>query len=97
MLPRTRLAPATGAGLSPFLFCNEITVAADGASLVCPQCADANLHLDAVHFAIPSDEHYTPTVGLSIDPDTGGSHRRPGPRASRRAESRADAGHRLLV
>jgi len=71
MLPRTRLAPATGAGLSPFLFCNEITVAADGAPLACPQCAGANLHLDTVHFATPSDEHCTPTVGVSIDPDTG--------------------------
>jgi len=69
--PNNRLTPATDAGLGPFLLCNEITVAADGAPLACPQCTGANLHLDAVHFATPTDEHYTPTVGLSIDPDTG--------------------------
>ena len=70
MMPNNRRTPATDAGLAPFLFCNEITVAADGAPLACPQCTGANLHLDAVHFATLTDEHYTPTVG-SIDPDTG--------------------------
>jgi hypothetical protein len=71
MLPHTRLASAVGAGLSPFLFCNEIAVAADGAPLACPECAGPNLHLDTVHFATPTDEHYTPTLSLRIDPDTG--------------------------
>jgi len=36
-----------------------------------PQCTGPNLHLDTVHFATPTDEHHTPTVGLSIAPDTG--------------------------
>jgi hypothetical protein len=30
-----------------------------------------DLHLDAIHFATPTDGHYTPTVGASIDPVTG--------------------------
>ena len=70
MMPNNRRTPATDAGLAPFLFCNEITVAADGAPLACPQCAGPNPHLDAIHFATPTDEHYTPTVGLTIDLDT---------------------------
>jgi hypothetical protein len=46
-------------------------VAADGAPLACPQRTGATLHLDTVHFATPTNEHYIPTVGLSIAPDTG--------------------------
>lgn|SRR5574341_1268327 len=71
MMPNNRLTPAIDAGLTPLLFCNEITVAAAAAPLACPQCTGANLHHDTVHFATPANEHHTPTVGLSIDPDTG--------------------------
>jgi len=63
--------PATGDGLAPFLFWNEIAVSAHGAALACPQCAGANLHLDAVHFAAPTDGGYTPTTGLTIIPASG--------------------------
>jgi hypothetical protein len=63
MMPNNRLTPAADTGLTPLLFCNEITVAADAAPLACPQCTGANLHLDTVHFATPTDEHYTPAVG----------------------------------
>jgi hypothetical protein len=72
-MPNNRVAPVTDVGLSPLLFCHEITGTADGTPLACPQCTGANLHLDTVHFATPTTEHYTPTVGLSIDPDTGAS------------------------
>jgi hypothetical protein len=70
MMPNNRRAPATDIGLTPLLFCNEITIAADAAPLACPQCAGPNLHLDKIRFAAPTDEHYTPTLGLGIDPDT---------------------------
>jgi len=71
MIPNNRLTAATGVDLAPFLFWSEATVSTDGAPLACPQCAGPNLHLDAVHFATPSDDHYTPTIGMSINPDTG--------------------------
>jgi hypothetical protein len=70
-MPNNRLSPATATGLTPLLFCNEITVAADAAPLACPQCTGANLHLDTVHFATPTNDPYRPAVGLSINPDTG--------------------------
>jgi hypothetical protein len=58
-------------GLAPFLFWNEITTGGGGAPLACPQCAGAHLHLGPIHFAIPTEEHYTPGAGMTIDPHTG--------------------------
>lgn len=63
--------PATGEGLAPFLYWNENTISSSGAPLACPQCASANLHLAAIHFAVPTQSHYTPTIAVTIDPDTG--------------------------
>lgn len=68
MSPNNRVAPATDTGLTPFLFCNEITVVADGAPLACPQCTGPHLHLDTIHFATPTNEHYNPAVGLASIP-----------------------------
>lgn len=70
MIPTERFTAATDESVTPFLFWDEINVCAGGAALACPQCAGPNLHLDTVHFATPTDDHYTPTVGASIDPDT---------------------------
>lgn len=70
-MPNDRLTAISDDGLVPFLFWNEITTSATGAALACPQCACANLHLDTIHFATPTDGHYTPTIGLSINPVTG--------------------------
>jgi len=33
--------------------------------------AGANLHLSLVFFAVPTQDHYTPTIAVTIDPDTG--------------------------
>ena len=63
--------PRAEEGSSPFLFWNHDAVSAHGAAVACPQCAGGNLHLDTVHFAVPTRDHYTPTVGLSINPTTG--------------------------
>lgn len=71
MIPTERFRAATDESVTPFLFWNESNVCAGGAALACPQCAGPNLHLDTVHFATPTDDRYTPTVGASIDPDTG--------------------------
>ena len=70
-MPLDRLRPTTGADLTPLLFWNDNTPCAGGAALACPQCAGANLHLDTIHFAVPTDDHYTPTVGVSISPHNG--------------------------
>jgi hypothetical protein len=67
----TREYPAPDTTTTPFLLWTDTMVSADGAALACPQCAGPNLHLDTVHFAGPADNQYTPTVGLSINPDTG--------------------------
>jgi hypothetical protein len=71
MRPITRPNAAPDAELTPLLFWNEITAGGGGAPLACPQCAGANLHLDTIYFATPTEDHYTPTVGLRIHPDTG--------------------------
>jgi hypothetical protein len=71
MTTRVRVHPAMDAATTPFLLWNETTTSADAAGLACPQCAGPNLHFDAIHLAIPIDDHYTPAVGLSINPDTG--------------------------
>ena len=71
MIPTERCTPAVDDSVTPFLLWNELDVCAGGAALACPQCAGPNLHLDAIHFAAPTDNHYTPTVGASIDPTTG--------------------------
>jgi hypothetical protein len=63
--------PATCEGLAPFLFWNENTPSSSGAPLACPQCAGANLHLAVIHFAVPTQDHYTPTIAVTIDSDTG--------------------------
>jgi hypothetical protein len=68
----TREYPAIDSTTTPFLLWTETTVSADGAALACPQCAGPNLHLDTVQLAVPADNaNYAPTVGLSINPDTG--------------------------
>jgi hypothetical protein len=66
-----RQYPHADATSTPFLLWNDTIASRDGAALACPQCGGANLHLDAVHFAVPTHGHYTPTVGLSIQADTG--------------------------
>jgi len=71
MITNNRLTATHDEGHVPFLFRTEPVVSATGAALACPQCAGANLHLDAVQFAAPTNTHYTPTLGVSIDPDTG--------------------------
>ncbi len=71
MIPTERFQAATDDTVTPFLFWSELAVCAGGAALACPQCAAANLHLDTVCFATPAEDHYTPTVGVSIAPDTG--------------------------
>jgi hypothetical protein len=71
MTTEGRTHPAHDEGLTPFLFWNEIITGGGGAPLACPQCAGANLHLDTIQFAVPTEDHYTPTVGLTIDPDNG--------------------------
>lgn len=71
MMPINRLMPAVDVGLTPLLFWNESNVSSDGAALACPQCAGPNLHLDAVHFAVPTEDHYTPTAAVSITPHNG--------------------------
>jgi hypothetical protein len=71
MTAQTRQRPHSNTTTTPFLLWNETTVSRDGAALACPQCANANLHIDAVHFAVPTRDHYTPTVGLSIDAHPG--------------------------
>ena len=80
MIPTERFTAATDDSVTPFLFWNELNVCAGGAALACPQCAGPNLHLDTIFFATPTDDYYTPTVGASIDPNTGailaGNHSR---------------------
>ncbi len=71
MTAAARERPTVDSTTTPFLFWNETTVSRDAAALACPQCGGANLHLNAVHFAVPTRDHYTPTAGLSIDADTG--------------------------
>ncbi len=72
MTPTERLTAAThNTVTTPFLFWNELNVCAGGAALACPQCAGPSLHLDTIDFATPTDGHYTPAVGVSIDPITG--------------------------
>jgi hypothetical protein len=71
MLSNGMTIPAAGDDLIPVLFWNPITSSATGAPMACPQCAGPHLHLDTVHFAIPTDEHYTPGIGVSINTDTG--------------------------
>lgn len=72
MIRTERLTVATDDTVTtPFLLWNELNACADGAALACPQCAGANLHLDTIDFATPTDGHYTPAVGVSIDPTTG--------------------------
>jgi hypothetical protein len=71
MMPTSRLLPAVDVGLTPMLFWNETNVSSNGAALACPQCASPNLHLDAIHFAVPTEDHYTPTAAVSITPHTG--------------------------
>jgi hypothetical protein len=56
----------TDESLTPFLFWNQMVAAADGAALACPQCTGPNLHLDTIRFAVPTDDHYTPTIGLIL-------------------------------
>jgi hypothetical protein len=63
--------PHAGAATAPFLLWNETVASRDGAALACPQCGGANLHLDTVHFAVPTRDHYTPTVGISIEAHNG--------------------------
>jgi hypothetical protein len=62
-----RVMPLANSGMSPVLFWDESHLSADGAALACPQCGGANLHLDEIHFAAPTEDHYAPTVGVSID------------------------------
>jgi hypothetical protein len=71
MLGNSAPTPATNDSLVPLLFWNPITSSATGAPMACPQCTGANLHLDTIHFATPTSEHYTPGIGVSIDVDTG--------------------------
>ena len=63
--------PASCEGLAPFLLWNENTPSSSGAPLACPQCAGANLHLSLIVFAVPTQDHYTPTIAVTIDADTG--------------------------
>ena len=59
--------------LAPFVFWNPAVTGGGGAPLACPQRTGPNLHLHSVSFATPAgDDHYTPTIGLDIDPATGG-------------------------
>jgi hypothetical protein len=63
--------PLVEDGSSPFLLWSDDGISGRSAAVACPQCAGANLHLDTVHIATPTRDHYTPTVGLSINPTTG--------------------------
>ena len=65
-----RVVPVVDSGMSPVLFWDESHPSAHGAALACPQCGGANLHLDEIHFAAPTEDHYAPTVGVSIDAAT---------------------------
>lgn len=71
MTPNDLIRPAQDEWLTPFLLWNESATGGGGAALACPHCGGANLHLDTIQFAVPTEDHYTPTVGLAIDPDTG--------------------------
>jgi hypothetical protein len=68
MIPTERFRSAIDDTVTPFLFWSELAVCAGGAALACPQCAAPNLHLNTVWFATPTEDHYTPTVGVSIAP-----------------------------
>jgi hypothetical protein len=71
MIPTERFRAATDETTTPFLFWSDVIPCLGGAALACPQCAAANLHLETIHFAVPTEDHYTPTVGVSITPHTG--------------------------
>ncbi len=71
MIPTERFRAATDDTVTPFLFWSDVIPCLGGAALACPQCAAANLHLDTIHFAVPTEDHYTPTVGVSISSHTG--------------------------
>ncbi len=72
MIPTEPLhASAGNDAITPFLYWSALIPCLGGAAMACPQCAGANLHLDTIHFAVPTEDHYTPTVGVSITPHTG--------------------------
>jgi hypothetical protein len=56
----------TSSGLTPALWWDTALRSADGAVLACPQCGDQHLHLEKIRYATPSDDTYTPTIGVSI-------------------------------
>ena len=62
---------ASDESTTPFLHWNTCVSGSDSMPLACPQCAGPNLHLDTIHIATPTIDHYTPGVGLTINPDTG--------------------------
>jgi hypothetical protein len=97
MIPTERFQAATDDTVTPFLFWSELAVCAGGAALACPQCATANLHLDTVCFATPTEDHYAPTVGVSIVFEPARSFPTIRPGVCTRAEQGPDAVGRILV
>lgn len=69
--PHPLKVAATDGPVQPFLFWNGMAIGGGGMALACPQCAGANLHLDAIHLATPAADDYSPAIGITIDPDSG--------------------------